>query len=124
MTLSFVRWVDRISGSINIKRGWKDYQGVIHNNYHGGKVETDHHVILLIPEDMAKHFSVPNFTAIIPGTLREVLDNDIASREKISLNGLGIIKGKYVGLSMMLKTGLEVAQDYTVFNYGLPSPHK
>ena len=25
---------------------------------------------------------------------------------------------------MMLKTGLGVAQDYTVFNHGPPSPHK
>ena len=47
----------------------------------------------------------------MPGFLREVLENEIAPREKISLNGLGITKVKTGGLSMMLKTGLEVAQD-------------
>ena len=77
-----------------------------------------------MPEDVAKNLAFPNFTAPMPGTLREVLDNEIAPREKISLNGLVITKGKSIGLSMMLKTGLEVAQYYTVFNYGPTSPHK
>ena len=34
------------SGSAH--KEWKDYQGIIHNTYHGGNVETDYHVILLI----------------------------------------------------------------------------
>ena len=66
----------------------------------------------------------PNFTTPIPGTLREVLDNDIAPTDKISLNGLGMKKGKYGGLSMILKTVLEVDQDYSIFNYGPPIPQK
>ena len=45
-------------------------------------------------------------------------------RDKISLNGLVITKGKARGLSMMLKTGMEVAQDCTVFSCGHPRPQK
>ena len=75
-----------------------------------------------MPEDLAKYFSSPNFTTPTPGTLREVLDNEISPRDKIYLNGLGITKGNAGGLSMMLKTGLEVAQDYTAFSYVPPSP--
>ena len=33
-------------------------------------------------------------------------------------------KGKSEVLSMILQTGMEVAQDYTVFNYGNPIPQK
>ena len=110
--------------NINIQRVWKDYQGVIHKTYHGGNIEIDHHVICSMSEDVVKHFALPNFTTLIPGTIREVLDNGIVPRDKISLNGLGIIKGKAGCLSMMLKTGLEVAQDYTVFSYGPQRPQK
>ena len=77
-----------------------------------------------MPEDMAKHFPFPKFTAPSPGTLSKVLDNEITPRDKISLNGLGMKKGKAGGLSMMLKTGMEVDQDYTVFKYGPPSPQQ
>ena len=35
-----------------------------------------------MPEDMEKHFSFPNFTPPVLGTLREVLDNDTTTREK------------------------------------------
>ena len=77
-----------------------------------------------MPEDVEKHFAFPNFTTIIPGTLRKVLANDIAPREKISLNGLGIKKGKARGLSMILKIGLELPQYYTVSNYRPPIPQK
>ena len=73
---------------------------------------------------MANHFSFPNFTTPIPETLMEVLDNGISPRYKISLNGLVITKVKAGGLSMMLKTGLEVAQDYNVSNYRPPIPQK
>ena len=75
-------------------------------------------------EDVAKQFEFPNFTTLMPSTLREVLENDMAPREQISLNGLGIIKGKAEGLYMMLKRIMEVAQYYTVFDYGPPSPQK
>ena len=104
------RWPDGLnefSGSSNIKIGWKGYQGVINNTYHGVNIETDHHVIRSMLEDLAKHFVFPNFTAPMPGTLREVINNDIAPGEKISLNGLVITKVKSIGLSVILKTGLE-----------------
>ena len=46
----------------------------------------------------------------MPGTLREVVDNDITPRDKISLNELGITKDKYESVyMMMIKTGLEVS---------------
>ena len=73
---------------------------------------------------MAKYFAFPNFTTPMPGTLREVLDNNMSPRDKISLDGLGVKKVKSGGLSMMLKIGMEVAQYYTVFNHGPPIPHK
>ena len=78
------------SGSAHKVR--KDYQGVIHNAYHGGHIETDHHVICPMPEDVAKHFSFPNITTPVSGTSREVLDNNTTTREKSYLNGLGMKK--------------------------------
>ena len=41
-------WLDgtqELSGSINIQIEFKEYQGVIHNTYHGGHIETDNHFI-------------------------------------------------------------------------------
>ena len=73
---------------------------------------------------MAKNFAFPNFATPVPGTLKEVLDNDTTPRDKISLNGLEMKKGKYGGASMMLKTGMEVPQDYSFFNYRPPRPQK
>ena len=75
-------------------------------------------------EDMAKHSPFPKFITPMSGTLREVFDNDIASRDKISLNGLGMTKGQAGGLYMILKIGMEVHQDYTVSNYRPPSLQK
>ena len=37
------------------------------------------------------------------GTLREVVDNDTTTRNKIYLNGLVLTKGKYGGMYMMPK---------------------
>ena len=73
-----------------------------------------------MPEDVAKHFAFPNFTTPIPGTLREVIDNEIIPGYKITLNGLGMKKGKSICLSIMLKKGMEVARYCTVFKYGPP----
>ena len=75
-------------------------------------------------EDMAKRLLLPNFTTPVPGTLRGVIENDTTPRDKISLNGLGIKKGKSGVASMMLKIVMEVAQYYNVFNYGPPRPQK
>ena len=56
--------------------------------------------------------------------LREIIENYITTRDKISLNGLGMKKVKSGYVSMMLKTGMEVAQYYTVFNYVPPIPQE
>ena len=75
----------------------------------------------MIPEDNVNHFSFPKFITPVASTLREVLDNEITTRDKISLNGLGTSNGKFVRVSMMLKTGIKMAQDYTVL---INVPHK
>ena len=56
--------------------------------------------------------------------MREIIDNDTTTRDKISINGLGMKKSKSGGVYIILKTGIEVAQDYTVFDYGSPIPHE
>ena len=78
----------------SIQIGWKDYQGVIHNTYHCGNIEIDHHVICSMPEDVEKHFATPNLNTPMSETLRKVLCNSISQRDKISLNGLGMKKVK------------------------------
>ena len=54
----------------------------------------------------------------------EFLGNKITPRDNIYLNGLVMTKGNAGGLYMMMKTGMEVDQDYTIFNYGPPIPQK
>ena len=39
------------------------------------------------------------------------------TRYKISLNGLGVVNGELEIVSVMLKTGMEVSDDCTVFKY-------
>ena len=80
--------------SRNIQIGWKYYQGVIHNTYHGGNIETYHVVICSMLEDVTKHFAFHNFTTPGKGTLKEVIDNDTTPRDKISLIELVMTKGK------------------------------
>ena len=67
-------------------------------------------------EESAKHFDFPTFINPVLEILSELLVNDTKTGYKISLNGLGMTKVKSGGVSMMLKTGTEVAQDYTFFN--------
>ena len=57
-----------------------------------------------MPEDVAKHSTLPNFTTSTTGTMMEVLDNYITFRDKMPLNGLGTAKFKAGGLSMIMKT--------------------
>ena len=52
------------------QKEWKYYQGIIHNPHHGRSIETDHHVICSIPEDMARQFKFYNFITPVPGTFR------------------------------------------------------
>ena len=61
---------------IGTHKGWKDYQGVIHNTYQSGHIEADQHVILYISEDVSKHFDFPKFTPPGPGNTKKVLDSD------------------------------------------------
>ena len=77
-----------------------------------------------MPEDVSKHFLFPNFKAPVPGTLREVLDNDTTRSDNFFLGGLRVKTFEYGGVSMMLIIGMEVAQDYNIFNYTPPRPQK
>ena len=77
-----------------------------------------------MPEGIANHFVFPKFTASGKGTLKEVIDNDTITRYKITLNVLGVEKGESGGVSMMLKTGMDMSQDYTVFDNRPPIPQK
>ena len=56
--------------------------------------------------------------------LREGIDNYNKTRNRICLSGLRVKKLRPVGVYMILKQIMEVAQYYTVFNYGTPRSHK
>ena len=49
---TFVLSPHRIIFPCNIHIGWKDYQGVIHKTYRVGNIETYHHVIFLMKEEV------------------------------------------------------------------------
>ena len=70
--------------------------------------------------DVKKHFVSPKFNTPVTGKLRKVLENDTKNRCKMILNALGNTNGESGGVSMMLKTGIEVDQDYSFFNYETP----
>ena len=72
---------------------------------------------------MENHRVFHNFTTPVPGTLREVLDNDNATRDESCLNGLGMKKVESGGVSMMLKTGMEVDKYYTFLEHR-PQDHR
>ena len=55
--------------------------------------------------------------------LRVVIDNDTATRSKIHLKVLWATKCESGGVAMMRKTGIKVAQDYTIFNHVLQIPY-
>ena len=55
---------------------------VIHNTYQGVHIETDHHVICLMPEVLSKHFLFPKFTASWLVKLRKVNGNDTKTRDQ------------------------------------------
>ena len=77
-----------------------------------------------MPEDLSRQFMLPNLTTPVLVMLRKVLENDTTTKDKIFLNGLGMKKGKSIGTSIMLKTVMEVAQYYTIFNYAPLIPQK
>ena len=61
---------EEFSQSSNIQIVWKEYQGGIHRTYHGVHIETYHQVIGSMPECLAIHILLPNFTASGPGMLK------------------------------------------------------
>ena len=87
-------------------KGWKYYPVVIFNTFYGGNIETDLRVIFSMPEDVEKHLMISNFSTPVPGTLIEVLVNYTTTRDKITLNVLGMKKGDSWGVPMILKTGM------------------
>ena len=76
---------------------------VIYNIYHGGNIETSHHVLFLMPEDVANNYVLPNFAIPGLGALRGVLDNYITTRDQMSLNGLWVKKLQSMKLFVMLQ---------------------
>ena len=75
-------------------------------------------------EEVSKNIALLKFTAPATGMLRKFIGNDTTTINKFSRAGLGVKKGKCRGVSMMLKTEIEVAQDYTFSNYIPPIPQK
>ena len=63
-----------------------------------------------MPEDVENIFSFHNFVTSLSGTLKKVLENDTATRYKISLNDLVVTKDKPGGVSIILKNGMEVVE--------------
>ena len=64
--------------------------------------------------------TLKNFTSAVSGTLREVLDNDTTTRDKFTLKGFRVTKGRFGCVDIVLKTGMKLAQYYSAFNYGPP----
>ena len=107
-----------------IHRGMKDYRGVIHNTYRDGNIETDHHIIFSMIDEVAKNFVFHKFTNPCPGNLMQGMDNNTTTRDIMSLNGLGITQVEAVSVSMMIKILMEVAEDCNVLIIGPPRPQK
>ena len=50
--------------------------------YCGGNVETDHHFICSMPENVVNPLAFHKFTDPVSGTLREIIENDNTRRDK------------------------------------------
>ena len=72
-------------GIKELSGGWKNYQGGINNTCHSRHIETNHRFIYSILEDAENHFYFPNVATSVSGTLREVLDNECTTKNKIPL---------------------------------------
>ena len=76
-----------------------------------------------MPKYFTNHFLLPKFTAPLSRTLMGILYNDTKIRDKKSQSIRGE-KGESRCVAMMLKTGIKMANYYTVFNYGPLIPQK
>ena len=56
--------------------------------------------------------------------MRGVINNDTTQRDNISQNGLLVVNGELVSVSMMLKTVMVVEYYCNIFNYGPQRPQK
>ena len=70
---------------------------------------------------MEEQFLFYNFATPVSGNLREVIDKYSRKRDKFT-SIFRDEQGESGVVYMMLKTGIEVTQYYTVFNYGPPKP--
>ena len=54
------RWPDVLKGVSSgiAHKGWKYYQAIFLNTYHCGHIETDHHVICLMSEEVTNLFCI------------------------------------------------------------------
>ena len=103
--------------------GWKYGNRVIHNTDHGGHIENSHHSIYLMKEDIANRYEISKSNTPDQFILKEFLDNNNTTRDKMYLIELGATKDQSIRVSMMLQTGIEVVKDSIVFNF-LPQDHR
>ncbi len=69
--------------------GWKVRIITLRNTYHGGSIETDHEVLLLLRDDDADKFSLPMITST-PGAMNEIIDLDPNPQTFLWLSELSI----------------------------------
>ena len=77
----------------------------------------------LMLEDADKYFSFPNYTTPVSGTLKEVPENDITTRYKISLNDFVITKDESGGVYTIFKLEWKWL-DTILFQLHTQRPHK
>ena len=53
---------------------------------------------------------------------RGVLDNDTTTRYRMYLNGSGVKKLQSIRVYVILQTGMELAEYFTILNYAIPRP--
>ncbi len=69
--------------------GWQFRIITLRNTYHGGSIETDHEVFLLLRDDAANAFSLPIITST-PGAMNEIIDIDPDPQTFLWLNDLSV----------------------------------
>ena len=69
--------------------GWIFHQLTLRNSGHGGRIETDHYVLVMLPQEVDKSFDLPEFTQP-PGAMAEVLE--ISRDDALELHDFDIKK--------------------------------